>query len=313
MVAGSESGLTAGERERLAAISGAESLAALASATDAASIHDAYFAAKREWFDLQGRATVEASPDHLPGDCVVVDGQTFCVHGITHADTRAEGRFLRQHAARFLDSGAAVFVEQGVRPMYFSAFDDVYEMDDYNWAMERYAALEATPARQRRPRCPVHRGRGGPRLADGGAARRRLLAHRLRAPPLRRVPRAGARGRRVGVPDEPRGRLHGDGLRVVLDVPGGRRGPDETRRPPGLLPARVPPQPLEREWLRRHDPALELLTHARNERMADYAVYHSTAETVHLVVGAAHQPGVTYYLEQHRDGRRQVDDFEPVG
>jgi hypothetical protein len=74
------------------------------------------------------------------------------------------------------------------------------------------------------------------------------------------------------------------------------------------------PQPLEREWLRRHDPALELLTHARNERMADYGVYHNEgSEDVHLVVGAAHQPGVTYYLEQYRDGKRRVEDFEPVG
>ncbi|AHG05367.1 hypothetical protein HALDL1_13655 [Halobacterium sp. DL1] len=313
MVAGSESGLTAGERERLAAISGAESLAALASATDAASIHDAYFAAKREWFDLQGRATVEASPDHLPGDCVVVDGQTFCVHGITHADTRAEGRFLRQHAARFLDSGAAVFVEQGVRPMYFSAFDDVYEMDDYNWAMERYAALEATP--------PVSDVLGAP--FTGVVEDLDSLTAELRDAVFSLI-------------DSGR-HLYGESLeRALGDVASAflmshedvSTGMDFASFSMSRAAAEDPtklaalqdyyrraflPQPLEREWLRRHDPALELLTHARNERMADYAVYHSTAETVHLVVGAAHQPGVTYYLEQHRDGRRQVDDFEPVG
>ena len=73
------------------------------------------------------------------------------------------------------------------------------------------------------------------------------------------------------------------------------------------------PQPLEREWLWRHDPDLERLTHARNERMADYAVYHNeTVPTVHLVVGAAHQPGVRYYLEEHRDGERSADGFELV-
>jgi hypothetical protein len=73
------------------------------------------------------------------------------------------------------------------------------------------------------------------------------------------------------------------------------------------------PQPIEREWLRRHDPEMELVTHARNARMADYAVYHSDLATdVHLVVGAAHQPGIRYYLERHRDGDRALDGFEPV-
>ncbi|MEF8774370.1 MAG: hypothetical protein V5A37_06600, partial [Halobacteriales archaeon] len=73
------------------------------------------------------------------------------------------------------------------------------------------------------------------------------------------------------------------------------------------------PPPIEREWLRRHDPELELVTHARSERQADYAVYHNDdAREVHLVVGAAHQPGVTYYLERHRDGHRSASEFEPV-
>jgi len=37
------------------------------------------------------------------------------------------------------------------------------------------------------------------------------------------------------------------------------------------------PQPVEdARWLRRHDPELELVTHARNERMADYVLYQGT-------------------------------------
>ncbi|NHX37507.1 MULTISPECIES: hypothetical protein [Halolamina] len=71
------------------------------------------------------------------------------------------------------------------------------------------------------------------------------------------------------------------------------------------------PQPLEREWLRAHDPELEVVTHGRNERMADYAVYdEGTAEAVHLIVGAANQPGVSYYLERHRDDRSLPESFE---
>jgi hypothetical protein len=73
------------------------------------------------------------------------------------------------------------------------------------------------------------------------------------------------------------------------------------------------PQPVEREWLRRHDPELEAVSHARNERMADYVVFHADGEeTVHLIVGAAHQPGVVYYLERHRDGLRDVEGFDLV-
>jgi hypothetical protein len=73
------------------------------------------------------------------------------------------------------------------------------------------------------------------------------------------------------------------------------------------------PQPIEREWLRRHDRELEILTHARNERMAEYLVYHADEDPVHAIVGAAHQPGVRYYLEAIRDGRHTLSDFEPVG
>ena len=69
--------------------------------------------------------------------------------------------------------------------------------------------------------------------------------------------------------------------------------------------------PLEREWLRRHDPELEVVSHGRSERMADYAVAEG-GDAVPLVVGAAHQPGIVYYLERHRDGGRQLEGFEVV-
>ena len=47
--------------------------------------------------------------------------------------------------------------------------------------------------------------------------------------------------------------------------------------------------------------------------MSDYAVFHAGDEpVVHLVVGAAHGPGVRYYLAAHRDGTRTLDGFAPV-
>lgn len=62
------------------------------------------------------------------------------------------------------------------------------------------------------------------------------------------------------------------------------------------------PQPLEREWL-RHDPELKLFTHARSERIAASVLARaSDGLPVHLVTGAAHQPGVTCCLRAHRDG-----------
>ena len=56
----------------------------------------------------------------------------------------------------------------------------------------------------------------------------------------------------------------------------------------------------EREWA----------TRGRDERTADYAVsHHGDADAVHPVVGAAHGPGVAYYLRRHRDGERSVEAF----
>ena len=72
------------------------------------------------------------------------------------------------------------------------------------------------------------------------------------------------------------------------------------------------PQPLEREWLRRHDHELELFTHARNERIAAWALYHADDAPVHLIVGAAHQPGVCYYLRAYRDDEWDYGEFELV-
>jgi pheromone shutdown protein TraB len=46
--------------------------------------------------------------------------------------------------------------------------------------------------------------------------------------------------------------------------------------------------------------------------MAEYVMYHTeTAREVHMLVGAAHQPGIVYYLEQFRDGKRRLGEFVP--
>jgi len=135
--------LTAAERERLSAIRDAESLSDLVAITDAASEHEAYFAAKEEWEQLRGKQLAARDPpEGLPGSTVVVDGHTFHIHGITHSNTGAEGRYLREHVRSFLERGDTVYCEQGIRSMYFDGMDGVCEMDDYLWAMDRCAELE---------------------------------------------------------------------------------------------------------------------------------------------------------------------------
>ncbi|WP_255195326.1 hypothetical protein [Halorarius litoreus] len=310
---GSDAGLDAAGRRRLAAIRAAESLAALASVVDAADEHEAYFTAKREWRDLRGRelAVLPRRPG-LPGSCVVVDGHTFCAHGVTHAATDAERTFLREHVTRAVDAGATVYCEQGIRRMYFDDLPAVCEMDDYRWAMQRCAELDVD-------------SHVGDLLDgfDGLADQVDSLAARFQTAVFSLVDS----GREVY--GEEFARALGDVASSFLTSHAGLAVGDEfasfrLSRAAAEDPARLRdlqhyyeraflPQPLEREWLRRHDPELELVTHARNERMADYAVYHNDdAERVHLVVGAAHQPGVRYYLERFRDGDRELSGFEPV-
>jgi hypothetical protein len=303
--------LSAAERDRLQALSDADGLADLLPVTNTTSEHDAYFAAKREYRDLVARA--QSAPDSaggLPGSCVTVDGHDFWVHGVTHADTDAEATYLQRHVSRLLDDDTTVYVEQGVRPMYFSSFQRVYEMDDYAWATSRCASMD----------CESYVDL--PEVAfDGVVEDVKSLAARFRDAAYALIDAGGG--------------LYGENFEAALgdvatdfltshedvstakDFASFQLSREAARDPSKLADLQAYyersflPQPVEREWLRRHDPELEVLTHGRNERMSDYAVYHNEdATNVHLVVGAAHQPGVTYYLEQHRDDERDATDFE---
>jgi hypothetical protein len=313
MVPDDGSGLTPADRRRLAAFRAAERLADLVDLTGAESEHAAYFAAKREWRDLRGRELSSAPETAFPGTCVTVDGTPFCVDGVTHADTTAERAFLREHVSQLLADGAGVYCEQGIRRMYFPDRPDVCAMDDYRWAMARCAELDAESY------VADLLGDG----FDGIAENFDSLASRFQNAVFALV----HSGREVY--GEEFARALGDVASDFLTSHEGLAVGDEFEsfrlsRVAAEDPRHLPelqryyeraflPQPLEREWLRRHDPELELVTHARNERMADYAVYHhDAADRVHLVVGAAHQPGVRYYLEQFRDGTRTRSGFEPV-
>jgi len=306
--------LSLAERGRLAALRATESLAALVGLTGADDEHGAYFAAKRDWRRLRGKELAARPPeDGLPGAEIVVEGVPFHVHGVTHAGTDAERSFLREHVARFLDAGATVYCEQGIRQLYFGDFDPVCEMDDYTWAMHRCRELGSSFHVDGVP------GTGVDALVEDVSS----LASEFRATAFSLIERnADVYGERfaAALGDVASAFLQshenlGTGTDYASFAASRRAARDPTRL--GELQRYYErsflPQPVEREWLRRHDPELEVVTHARNERMADYAVYHADDDgPVHLVVGAAHQPGIRYYLEQHRDGERALDGFEPV-
>lgn len=305
-------GLSEEEQTFLTGVRTASSLSAVAELLGVPDEHEAYLEARERWKQLrEGRLEPPAAIDGVPGDVVEIDEHEFWVHGITHADTDAERSFLRGAVRGFLDDGAAVYCEQGIRPMYFGDIDGICEMDAYRWALRE---------------CQRH---------DFDSHIQELFNDEFETV-SEQVTAVASRFREqtfswIDAGEE----LYGERIVQVLgdlasgwvtthsDLATGRTFEAFSRREAAATDPRnlselqqyyrlvFLPQALEREWLRGHDPELEIVTHARNERMADYVVYHNdTAERVHLIVGAAHQPGVVEYLQAHRDHGRVVDSFE---
>lgn len=292
------------------AIRQAETLAELSDMLESGSVHESYFRAKRIWESaIADRQADIERPDGLPGTSVVVDGHSVSIHGITHADTEAERAYLRDHVQRFLDRGAVVYCEQGIRPIYFGDMAGVCEMDDYLWATAQCERIE-----------------------DGTHAD--SFPEGLETMPVDFTEFASEIREATFAMIDAGSAMYGEQFERALGDIAAEFLADHTDRAVGNSyeafrlsreasedPSRLHalqqyyertflPQPLEREWLRRHDPELELLSHARNERMAEYVAYHNDrAEEVHLIVGAAHQHGVAYYLDQFRTGREIPTEF----
>jgi len=300
--------------ELVAAIRSASDLADLVEAFDADSVHDAYFEAKAAWREYIRRGQeVEGRPDDIPGTVVSLEGTDFHVHGVTHAGTASEREFLRSHVDSYLDRGAVIYCEQGIRSMCFEEFAGVCEMDDYLWAMGECEELDGES------HVDALEESGIDAVLEDIAS----VAADLREATFSLIESGGqVYGKRF---ENALGDVAADFLTDHADLAVAQSYEAFTlSREASENPKRLHdlqqyyeraflPQPLEREWLRRHDPELELMSHARNERMADYAVYHNQDATeVHLIVGAAHQPGVVYYLREYQQGREVPEDFTPL-
>ncbi|MFC7072559.1 hypothetical protein ACFQJ7_13980 [Halovenus rubra] len=310
--------LTGKERTWLDAVRNADTLDALTSIIDTVSEHDAYLKAKERWKILHRREIdgPKSTESTIPGTRVAVDGRPVFVHGVTHADTQKERCFLRKHITNYLDNGAAVYCEQGIRPMYFADMDDVCQVDDYRWAMHHC----------REQNIDSH---------IPGEINREFAADERLGADLRSVA-SEFRERTFTLIDAGKN-MYGDRFTAALgDIASGfltsheelATGEDfvsfQLSQQAAANPSQLVelqqyyetvflPQPLEREWLRRHDPELELFTHARNERIVAYVLYNAPEDTpVHIITGAAHQPGISYYLQAYRDGEWTIRPFETV-
>ncbi|MEF8936566.1 hypothetical protein [Halobacteriaceae bacterium SHR40] len=298
------------ESEQFEAIQEAQQLSDLSETFGIGSIHEIYFSAKEIWQSvLRERQRNRTDASGLAGTTVDIDGQTFHVHGITHVGTEPEAEYLREYVTEYLRSNGSVYCEQGIRSMYFEDFPEVCEMDDYLWAMDRCEGVETASHVDRRSSSEPVFEETAPVTGEFRDATFSLID-------------SGSTmyGEKF---EQTLGDIAASFLTDHADIGVGKSyeafqlRAEASRNPERLVDLQeyyertFLPQPLEREWLRYHDPELELMSHARNERMAEYAMYHNqNAENVHLVVGAAHQPGVVYYLEQYRDGRELPAEFE---
>lgn len=303
-----DTNLNTHEKQQLHKIKSADSLEELQRVLNSDSIHNAYFEAKETWYNLREKELDNKPQTGLPGDQVQIDGHSFWVHGVTHSGESTEKEYVHNHVSRFVEEGVTVYCEQGIRPMYFPDLNAACEMDDYRWALETSEKLNLdtdssnpeftgitenvdslTQKAQNLVFQIIDSGSGiygdTAKQVLGDIASEYLISHENMAT--------------------------GYCFEAYTKTREAARNPEKLHELQNYYKKAFLPQPLEREWLRMHDPELELMTHARNERMADYAVYHNESSSeVHLVVGAAHQPGVVYYLNQYREGNKHINDFE---
>jgi hypothetical protein len=222
---------------------------------------------------------------------------------------------LRRHVERFLEDGASVYCEQGIRPMYFDDMAAVCEIDDYRWAMHHCREREIDSHIAGEIDRTFDAAHEGPDLEAVTTTFRDVTFSLIQSG----SDLYGDRYARALGDVASDFLLTHEELATGEDFTAFQHSRDAAENPEQLAVLQqyyertFLPQPLEREWLRRHDPELELFTHARNERIAEYLLSQADeSASVHLITGAAHQPGVVYYLEAYRDGTLDFGEFEIV-
>lgn len=318
MSVGSDRELSMEDRRWLDMVRDTESLEQLRGLTDAATTDEAYFTAKDRWYTLRDLELPPADTSGLPGDTVEVHGQRFHVHGVTHTGTDEERDFVDRHVDGYLDDGADVYCEQGLWRLYFLDQPEVYESDDYDWAGERCRSKDVSERLEGAEVSDVLT-RGFDAVAEEAedvldVVRDRLFSAVDAGESVYGERFADALGDSLSLLlSDPTALARGDDFQAFRLSRNAAHDPRRLGELQRYYHRRFLPQPLEREWLWSHAPEVEVFTHARNERIADFVVYDAEKPDVHVVVGAAHQPGVAYYLERHAEGERDVADFEPLG
>lgn len=319
MSVGSDRELSEEDRAWLDMVRDAGSLEELHGLTGADTDDEAYFAAKHRWYELRDLELPPAEKEGLPSDVVELREQRFHVHGVTHTGTDVEREHVRRYVDDYLDDGDEVYCEQGLRKIYFQGYPEVYEVDDYDWAAQLCSSRDLYDRLEDEEHVSDVLTRGFDAVTEGAGSALTRVRDRL----------FSAVGAGEFLYGEVTADVLGDALSLLLSDPTALASGDDYQAynlsdaaatDPQKLGAlqryyhrRFLPQPIEREWLRRHAPEVEVFTHARNERIADFVVYDAEEPEIHVVVGAAHQPGVVYYLEKHSEGERSVEDFEPLG
>jgi hypothetical protein len=225
--------------------------------------------AREEWWALtrkpQGPVGRFTAREVRVGDTVA------WIHGIVHGGrivarvSPAVRKELRERIAELRRRGCAVIVEQGLKDLLFRGLG-VEEMDDFTytlrkWPNQMWAAI----------------------LKFSGRA---LVSPILIPPTLRLAERMEDKsgGREWGVAAAIR--------RALTDI----RWLEDLDNAAGA--ARLP-EPLEREFLVKHNPSEAAILSFRSERMAD-CLFEASSRTgsraIHAVVGAGHAPAMEYYL-----------------
>ena len=299
------------DRLLMKAFKAARSIQDLREITEAEGSRDAYLTAKETWRELHrtvDESTGREIKEGIPGREIDLGRTTYKIHGITHAGTREERDFLRRHVKKYIEDGEKVYTEQGIRGMYFDDFDEVKEIDDYSWASEK-----------------IERQRAGELGFDAESEHVDSLKSRV----MKKVFSAVSSGEKIygGKIKHVLGNLASRFLMEPENLGTGENFLSftlhkEASKNPGKLSVLQShyegtflPQPVEREWLRNQSQELEIYTHSRNERIADYIINEAgdvwnKDQVIHVITGAAHQPGVLYYIDQYKHGFREPETID---